>query len=422
MQHPWNRLRFPVMMRAWHAVQHLAPRRMIAAAVVAGALALSACATLQTTVDYYWQSAQGQWDLLLRAKPIPEVIDHTSDAALKARLERVHEIREFASRELGLPANNSYRSYTDLGRQFVLWNVFATPELSLKPEQWCYPIAGCVNYRGYFREEEARAEANRLRDRGDDVYIGGVPAYSTLGYFDDPVLSSFVRWPETEVARLIFHELAHQLLYVPGDTGFNESFAVSVEETGVRRWLKAQHNRKLEEQFNKTQRSRAMFRELIAETRNELVAVYASKMPDAEKREAKKAAFDSMHAAYERVKAADPAMAGYDNWFAQKPNNANLAAMGLYNDRVPAFLELLHEEHDSLPRFYARVRELAGMDRAQRETVLAALAKRAPMPLEGVLPPMTASIGSPIATPPPVAAAPPVTAPPSIPAANAVAR
>ena len=390
---------------------------MITAAVVAGGLALTACASLQTTVDYYWQSAQGQWDLLLRAKPISEVIGQTNDVVLKSRLERVHDIRDYASRELGLPANNSYRNYTDLGRQFVLWNVFATSELSLKPEQWCYPIAGCVNYRGFFREEEARAEATRLHARGDDVYVGGVPAYSTLGYFDDPVLSSFVRWPETEIARLIFHELAHQLLYVQGDSAFNESFATAVEEAGVQRWLKAQHNPKLDEQFVRTQRSRLMFRGLVRETRAKLVNIYASKLPDAEKRAAKQEAFAAMKGAYEQVKAADPSVAGYDYWFAQHPNNANIAAIGLYNDRVPAFLQLLREEGDSLPRFYDRVRELAALERNRRESVLAALSSRAPVPLEARMPPVTAKVAAPaesITTPTVTLSVPATSAPASV--------
>ena len=406
----WNRWRLPAVRRVHKFAPSLRPRRMLAAALVGGAMALSACATLQTTVDYYWQSAQGQWDLLLRARPIPEVMGETSDAVLKARLARIHDIREFASRELGLPANNSYRNYTDLGRQFVLWNVFATPELSLNPEQWCYPIAGCVNYRGYFREEEARDEAKRLRARGADVYVGGVPAYSTLGYFDDPVLSSFVRWPETEIARLIFHELAHQLLYVQGDSGFNESFAVTVEEAGVRRWLKAQHNPKLEDQFVRTQRTRVMFRDLVREARAKLVKAYASSDSESTKRAAKLAAFNEMRAAYEQVKAADPAMAGYDQWFSQSPNNANIAAIGLYNDRVPAFMELLHEERDNLPRFYARVRELAGQDRPRREAVLAALTRRAPVPLEGRVPTAPINVGALAPPSAPVAAAAPVAA------------
>ena len=207
----------------------------IVLAVIAGAVTLAACAAFET-VDYYWQGAAGQWDLISRSQPIPDVIGK-SDAALAERLQRIREIRAFASHQLGLPDNGSYTRYTDLGRPFVTWNVFATPELSMTPRQWCFPIAGCVNYRGYFHETEAHGEQQRLKAAGDDVYVGGVPAYSTLGWFDDPVLSSFVRWPETEVARLIFHELAHQLLYVKGDSVFNESFATAVEEAGLARWL-----------------------------------------------------------------------------------------------------------------------------------------------------------------------------------------
>jgi len=216
-----------------------APRRRrrwpIVLSVLVGAIALAACAAFET-VDYYWQGAAGQWELISRSEPIPDVIGK-SDAALAQRLQRIREIRYFASHELGLPDNGSYTRYTDLGRPFVTWNVFATPELSMTPRQWCFPIAGCVNYRGYFREDEAKGEQQRLKASGDDVYIGGVPAYSTLGWFDDPVLSSFVRWPETEVARLIFHELSHQMLYVKSDSVFNESFATAVEEAGLARWL-----------------------------------------------------------------------------------------------------------------------------------------------------------------------------------------
>src|SRR4051812_36896533 len=220
---------------------------------------LSACSAVQT-VDYYWQSAAGQFDLMSRARSIHDVIEETDDAGLKVRLTRIRSMREFASDHLGLPANGSYTRYTDLGRPFVIWNVFATPELSLTPRRWCFPIAGCVNYRGYFREAEANDEARRLKSDGEDVYIGGVPAYSTLGYFDDPILSSFVRWPESDVARLIFHELAHQLIYLPGDSVFNESYASTVEEVGLERWLAAEHNAELLSQVERTQRQRAMFK------------------------------------------------------------------------------------------------------------------------------------------------------------------
>ena len=356
------------------------PRRMrrrrwpIAVAVLVGAATLAACAAFQT-VDYYWQGAAGQLDLLSRSQPIPEVIGR-SDSALAARLSRIREIREFASRELALPDNGSYTRYTDLGRPFVSWNVFATPELSLTPRQWCFPIAGCVNYRGYFREAAARGESARLKASGDDVYVGGVPAYSTLGWFDDPVLSSFVSWPETEIARLIFHELAHQLIYVKNDSTFNESYATAVEEAGLARWLATRHDTRLEKLAARAERMRTIFRDLVRTTRAKLAEAYASNGSDEAKRRAKSEIIAAMKAAYEAAKADEPGMSGYDRWFAQQPNNAALAAVGLYTDRVPAFRELLHEANGDLPTFYARVRELAAQPRHERAASLDALAQR----------------------------------------------
>ncbi len=340
-------------------------------------VALSGCSAVDT-LDFYWQGAAGQMDLITRARPIPEVIEQGGDAALAARLDRVRDIRAFASRELGLPDNGSYTKYTELGRPFVLWNVFATPALSLKPRQWCFPVAGCVNYRGYFREEDARAEAVRIRSEGDDVYVSGVPAYSTLGWFDDPVLSSFVRWPDTEVARLIFHELAHQVLYVKDDTAFNESFAVAVEEAGLARWLAVQRNPVLDAQALRAQLLRTAFRAMTRDARGKLAAIYASDIGDDAKRHAKVRTFADMKAAYEQAKAGDPGLAGFERWFAQEPNNANLAALGLYSDRVPAFRVLLQEQGNDLSRFYERVRTLAALPRTERDAVLTAAASRAP--------------------------------------------
>jgi predicted aminopeptidase len=251
-----------------------------ALAIVGAAVALSGCGAADTA-DYYWQSASGQLDIMARAKPIDVVIGESPDPALKQRLLRVQEIRAFASRELGLPANASYTRYADLERPFVVWNVFAAPELSLKGRQWCFPIAGCVSYRGYFSEKEARAEAARLAAQGDDVWVAGVPAYSTLGYFDDPVLSTFVRWPELEVARMVFHELAHQVVYVKDDSQFNESFAVAVEDAGVRRWIAAQADPRLIAQYERTGRLRDAFRDLTRDARRDLAQVYASDASDA---------------------------------------------------------------------------------------------------------------------------------------------
>jgi predicted aminopeptidase len=212
---------------------------------------------------------------------------------------------------------------------------------------------------------------------GDDVYIGGVPAYSTLGWFDDPVLSSFVRWPETEVARLIFHELAHQMLYVKSDSIFNESFATAVEEAGLARWLAARKDPLLAKQAARADRLRAKFRDLVRTTRDKLYEIYASALSDDDKRRGKAETIAAMKAAYETAKAGEPGLGGYDRWFAQKPNNAALAAIGIYTDRVPAFRELLHETDDDLPAFYERVRVLAAKPKALREAELDSLSLRA---------------------------------------------
>jgi predicted aminopeptidase len=352
-------------------------------AVLAGLL-LAACGAVETA-DYYWQGASGQLDILARARPIDEVIAASDDAALAKRLARAQAIRRYASRELGLPDNSSYTRYSDLGRTFVVWNVFAAPPLSLAARQWCFPVAGCVSYRGYFREDEARAEAARLAADGDDVYVSGVPAYSTLGYFNDPILSTFVRWPETELARLVFHELAHQIVYVKDDSVFNESFAAAVEEVGVERWLKAEGNPQLDAQFALAQKQRAIFRDLVRETRADLKAIYASDAPDDQKRTEKATALAAMRGAYERAKAGEPGMAGYDRWFAgygsRGPNNASLASVALYTAQVPAFRALLAQEGDDLPAFYARVKEIAGQPRAERDAVLARAAATGPIPL-----------------------------------------
>ncbi len=354
--------------------------KRLALAGLAGAL-LAGCSAFEAA-DYYWQGASGQMDILARARPIDDVIAQGDDAALAKRLERVQAIRAYASRELDLPDNRSYTRYSDLGRSFVVWNVFATPPLSLAARQWCFPVAGCVNYRGYFREGEARDEAARLAASGDDVFVSGVPAYSTLGYFEDPVLSTFVRWPEPELARLVFHELAHQIVYVKDDSVFNESFAVAVEEAGVERWLKAEGNPQLDAQFARTQRQRTMFRGLIQETRARLAAVYGSDAPDDVKEAEKAAAFSAMREAYDRAKTADPSMAGYDRWFAgfnnHGPNNASLTSVALYTADVPAFRALLAQEGGSLPRFYARVKEIAALPKVERDALLDRLSESKP--------------------------------------------
>ena len=344
-------------------------------ALAATSALISGC----SDIEYYWQGIAGQTDLLARAKPIPEVIATTSDAALKGRLIRAQEIRAFASRELGLPDNRSYTSYADLERPYAVWNVFAAPELSLTPRQWCFPVAGCVNYRGYFSEADSRAEASRLAALGDDVHLSGIPAYSTLGYFDDPVLSTFVRYREVDLARLIFHELAHQVVYVKDDTAFNESFAVAVEEAGIARWLAHEakvrgegERETLTAELQRGRELRAEFRNMIGTTRERLTALYASNATDEEKRAGKAEAFAALRAAYETQKTATGGGVSFDRWFTAGANNAGIAAMALYADRVPQFTALLAAENGDLPRFYARVKALGALPPAERESVLLA--------------------------------------------------
>lgn len=373
-----------------------------AANVIPARFWLPVVATLLCTgcsaIEFYWQGIAGQLDLMARAKPIPELAESTSDPALKARLERVREIRVYASRELALPDNRSYTRYADVGRPFVVWNVVATPELSLTPRQWCFPVAGCVAYRGYFAEVDARDEGARLAADGLDVHVSGVPAYSTLGYFDDPVLSTFIRYREAEVARLIFHELAHQVVYVKDDTAFNESFAVAVEEEGLARWIAAQHARPEAAQFAvdvaRTQRLRTEFRGLVRSTRNRLGALYASDAPDADKRAGKAAAFVAMRGEYEGMKAGWDGTPAFDRWFAGGANNAGIAAAGLYADRVPQFAALLAANGGDLPRFYDQVKALAGLPKPEREAVLLAIGP-APGGRAGALPERDLAKGGP---------------------------
>jgi len=339
------------------------------------ALLMSGCAN----VSYYWQSVSGQLDIWQRERPVDAVIaDPASPQALKDRLARVLEIRAFASRELGLPDNASYRRYADLGRPFVVWNVFAAPEFSVEPLQSCFLFAGCVSYRGYFSRTDAESYAVALAGQGNDTYIGGVPAYSTLGWFADPVLNTFIHYPEPEIARLIFHELAHQIAYVRDDTVFNESFAVAVEQEGVRRWLAHVGDARQQEQFEHGRRVRAEFVGLIQKHRGRLATLYRSRLAPDAMRDRKHAIFSELESEYGSLKAGWGGFTGYDPWFARTPNNAQLASVVAYSQLVTAFESLLAREGGSLSGFYAAVRELAALPKAERDSKLHGLSPRSP--------------------------------------------
>jgi predicted aminopeptidase len=320
---------------------------------------------------YVLQSVQGQLALMSKRRPIARLIEAPSTPrTLRSRLEAVAAIRNFASRELGLPDNGSYRSYADIGRPYVVWNVVAAPEFSVDARQWCYPIVGCVAYRGYFVESRARRFAARLGGEGFDVTVGGVAAYSTLGHFDDPVLNTMMGWNDVELAAIIFHELTHQLLYVADDSSFNEALATVVEEEGVRRWLSSQ-GRSADLRLHLVQQQH--YREVVGllnATRNELRTVYASGLGAAQMRERKRAAFASLHAAFAALKAQWGTDAPLGSRVASDLNNAYLASVATYYSCVPGFERELEAVGGDLPAFYARARALARLDRARRDAAV----------------------------------------------------
>ncbi len=328
---------------------------------------LAGCGT-----PYLMQAASGEWHVLHERVPIDEAIEdpHTSPA-VREHLERVRAAREFASRELGLPDNDSYRSYADIGRQYVVWNVVAAPEFSVAPKRWCFPVAGCVAYRGYFHHRAARDFALALETQGFDVAIDGVPAYSTLGKFADPVLSSMLRYGDDDLAATIFHELAHQLLYVRDDSEFNEAFATTVEEAGLERWLARQGEAGRMQAVRAAWQREQAFVTLLAATRARLQQLYAAALPRTEMVLKKAEIFTQLTSDIRALERREgPSVPLYEEWIAEGLNNARLASVATYFDCMPGFTRLLHEQGDDLPRFYAAARKLAEQPRAERHARL----------------------------------------------------
>lgn len=309
-------------------------------------LALAGC----ETIAYYAQAVSGQIDLISRARPVERLIaDPATSAALRERLALARSIREYAARELALPDNESYRSYVDLERPYVVWNVVAAPEFSLEPVQSCFPVAGCVSYRGFFAQDAAERHAERLRADGYDVIVYGVAAYSTLGRFDDPLLSTFIGYPDAELARLVFHELAHQVVYVKNDSTFNESFAVAVEREGVRRWLAATGRGGQMAGVAEAQRRNETLTAILEEARAKLRTLYATPLAPEIARERKRLEMEAL----------GRKLAAYPRLATLAPSNALLASFATYTQLLPAFEKLLAGEGNDLPRFYARVKALA---------------------------------------------------------------
>ncbi len=335
------------------------------------ALALGALGGCASTA-YLMQAAVGEWHVVHDRRSIIDVID-APDAPqpLVRELGAVRAARRFASVQLGLPDNDSYRSYVRLHRRYAVWNVVAAPQFSVKPKQWCFPIAGCVAYRGYFHEHAADAFAARLKRRGYDVLVEGVPAYSTLGHLPDPVMSTMMRYGSDELAGMIFHELAHQLLYIPNDSRFDEAFAMTVENTGLKRWLRYRHEPQRIEMFEQMDAADRAFATLLRRTRRRLARLYASGLPHPQMLKHKHAVFahlaTQIHALEQRLQVRTPL---YNRWIRQGLNNADLVSVGTYYDCLPGFERLLRREHGDLRRFYAAARRLAHEPKPIRDRAL----------------------------------------------------
>lgn len=344
--------------------------RVLAAGLLA--LTLGGC----SSVDYFAHLAKGEYGVLSARRPVAEVVaDPKTDPKLKARLELAEQARTFASDKLDLPRNGSYTLYADVGRPYVVWNVFAASEFSLKPVTHCFLIAGCVGYQGYFDHDRAAAGAKALEAQGYETYVAGVPAYSTLGWFDDPILNTMLRWDDDSLNSTIFHELAHQKVYVKNDTAFNESFATFVQQEGLRQWRAA---RGLEGGDDAAQRREEQFTRLVLDARGRLEQLYAGSEPAERMRADKQAEIERLRADYRQLRDTQwQGYSGYDNWMNGPINNAKLLPFGLYHKWVPAFAALYAQQGGDWNKFYAAVQALANEKAAARTLALQQLVPQA---------------------------------------------
>lgn len=323
------------------------------------------------SVSYYSQVISGQMTILNKRQPINELLaEPMTPGTLKAQLHCVLDIRKFAKNELGLPVKGQYLSFADLERPFAVWNVFAAPEFSLTPKSWCHPVVGCTSYKGYFSKNNAYNYAKRLSDQGYDVFISGVVVYSTLGWFDDPVLNTFVFRKEIKLAALIFHELAHQLIYVVNDTAFNESFATFVEQEGVRRWVSYRDDPDAFQEYETDYIRRQQFVQLIRKYHHQLELLYTKDLSQPDKRREKSFIFDKLRSEFMQTRDKWQGYSGYDNWFRHPLNNAQLTTVILYNDLVPAFAAILQDSGNDLALFYRTCQHLSKKPKEERQAVL----------------------------------------------------
>lgn len=326
---------------------------------------LGACADM----GYYLHSIRGHFNIIQQKQDIGEILqDENVPDKLKQRLRLVQNIRSFAFAEMKLPESGSYTEYADLKRSYVLQNLFAAEEFSIKAKQWCYPVVGCAGYRGFFEQQRLEEFVSELREQHYDIYVANVSAYSTLGWFDDPVLNTFINWPDEFLAGLIFHELAHQQLYVDGDSRFNESFATAVQHAGVEKWLQQQGLEQPLERYRQRRVNRQKVFDLIKQARVDLQQLYQRDIADEEKRKLKVEYLQDLKQRYQAFSAAIQHSDGFQRWFEGELNNARLVSVSTYNDWVPIFSAILARQQGDFTAFYKQVLQISEIPRQQRQS------------------------------------------------------
>ncbi len=331
-------------------------------------LLTSACADL----SYYLHSVEGQFSVMSKTRDIDDLLeDDSTRNELREKLKLVESIRQFAFQQLQLPESDSYTQYADVGRAYVLKNLFATAEFSTRLQHWCYPIAGCAGYRGYFDEDLLKKFKSKLELEGKDVYVANIPAYSTLGWFDDPVLNTFINWPDYRLAGLIFHELAHQRLYIDNDSQFNESFAMAVQQTAVEKWLLEKGQFSRADRYREYLINRQLVIQLIEETRNQLSKLYKEELNQGEKRQLKQKILSRLKQDYVQLSSSFEVADGFKYWFQGTLNNAKLASVSTYHSSVPAFRNILKNTHGDYKLFYTEVERIARLPEKKRHYCLA---------------------------------------------------
>lgn len=336
------------------------------------AFTVSAC----TSFGYYMDLMAGHSELLEQKKPITEILENKKTTSkLRKLLEKSQKIRDFASNELDLPENGSYREYADIKRRYAVWNVVAAKEFSVKAKKWCFLFVGCLSYRGYFLKEEATTYANELIKENYDVYVAGANAYSTLGWFDDPLLNTMMYKSEAQRAGIIFHELAHQVVYIDDDSAFNEAFATAVEEEGIKRWMQQNGDNKQYQAYLLDKKRDSELNQLLQGTRDRLNNVYKADLSAKDKKEAKGKIFHLLQVQYKELKKSWSGYNVYDKWMGQDLNNAHLLLISTYHELVPVFTSLLQSENYDLKRFYHRVKQYGAKGKIERNILMGKLKK-----------------------------------------------